>query len=72
MSRKRAAAPEPTVPWPMDADTFRDLRLGMNVSQTALADRLGVGKTTIQNWERGDRRIPKTAAILMVQWAGGN
>lgn len=37
---------------------LRDLRTGLNLSQSGLARLLGVNAMTISRWERGERGIP--------------
>ena len=39
-------------------DTLREIRLKVGLSQTALAEALGVHFRTVQNWEKGTSPIP--------------
>jgi len=50
---------------------LKALRRQANLTQQALADRLGVGQQTVREWERGDKRpllerIPRLAEVLGV------
>jgi DNA-binding transcriptional regulator YiaG len=52
----------------MTADTFRTLRRSLHLTQAQLAQRLGVSRATVQNWEAGIHRIPPPAAQLVETW----
>jgi putative transcriptional regulator len=40
------------------------------LTQTALGELVGVSKTTVYQWERGERRPSKTAKILLTKIEG--
>jgi DNA-binding transcriptional regulator YiaG len=42
-----------------------DFRIKNNLTQTGLGEIVGVSKTTVYQWERGERRPSKTAKILL-------
>lgn len=46
-------------------DTLREARLKLKLSQTALADELGVHFRTVQNWEKGTTSIPSTVHLAL-------
>ncbi len=48
-------------------DEFRFLRKEMNLSQSALADLLGVGESTIRSWERGRANKSSEPASRMLR-----
>lgn len=43
-------------------DTFKEARIAAKLSQSALAEQLGVHWRTVQNWENGKTHIP--ASVL--------
>ncbi|MDP8305866.1 MAG: helix-turn-helix domain-containing protein [Candidatus Chlorobium antarcticum] len=47
------------------ADDIRRIRLANNMSQAAFAAMLGIGKTTIQQWEQGQKRPGGAAKRLL-------
>lgn len=49
----------------MTPETFRALRVLAGLSQAGLADRWGVHRQTISQWERGVRPIPPAIARLI-------
>jgi len=56
----------------MDAEQFRQAREVLGMTQTELAYRVGVkpGKhmdRTVRRWERGERKVPGSVAILIEQ-----
>ena len=55
----------------MDAIDVRQLRHALGLSQTALADELGVSTATIQNYEKG-RPIPKTMLNRLCNLGGSS
>jgi DNA-binding transcriptional regulator YiaG len=54
-----------TLRWPMhipwDAHKFARRRVLLKLTQTELADTLGVHRNTVANWENGRNNIPETA-----------
>jgi DNA-binding transcriptional regulator YiaG len=59
----------------MTAEEFATERSRLGLSQTELAERLGVHVRTIGKWERGERGIPEPVARLLatirpVKWGG--
>ena len=56
----------------MDAEQFRQAREVLGMTQTELAHKVGVkpGKhmdRTVRRWERGERKVPGSVAILIEQ-----
>lgn len=49
----------------MTPDDFRRARKALGLTQIALAQRMGAGRRTIQNWESGERKIPEIAVKLL-------
>jgi DNA-binding transcriptional regulator YiaG len=49
----------------MTADEFAAKRSHLGLSQSELAERLGVHVRTIGKWERGERGIPEPVARLL-------
>jgi putative transcriptional regulator len=47
-------------------EAIRELRLRNRVSQPVFAAFLGVGKTAVQQWERGDKR-PSGPALRLIE-----
>jgi hypothetical protein len=52
----------------MDADQFGAWRRRMKLTQQQLADKFGVTRTTIQNWESGTTGIPSTLDAACEVW----
>ena len=46
-------------------DTLRETRLKVGLSQTALAEALGVHFRTVQNWEKGATSIPTSVSLAL-------
>lgn len=46
-------------------DTLRETRLKVGLSQTALAEALGVHFRTVQNWEKGVTSIPTSVSLAL-------
>ena len=46
-------------------DTLRETRLKVGLSQTALAEALGVHFRTVQNWEKGATPIPTSVSLAL-------
>ena len=46
-------------------DTLREIRLKAGLSQTALAEALGVHFRTVQNWEKGATSIPMSVSLAL-------
>ena len=46
-------------------DTLRETRLKVGLSQTALAEGLGVHFRTVQNWEKGVTSIPTSVSLAL-------
>jgi DNA-binding transcriptional regulator YiaG len=44
---------------------FKALRDAWGLSQTAMADRLGVSRRAIQTWEAGERAVPAVVVKLI-------
>lgn len=55
----------------MTGPEFRELRKKMNLSQIDLAKRLDVNKSTVGEWERGDRvnGVPTVAGLALERLA---
>ena len=56
----------------MDAEQFRQAREVLGMTQTELAHKVGVkpGKhmdRTVRRWERGERKVPGSVALLIEQ-----
>jgi DNA-binding transcriptional regulator YiaG len=49
----------------MTADAFAAERSRLGLSQSQLAERLGVHVRTIGKWERGERGVPEPVARLL-------
>lgn len=49
-------------------EKLKDLRDYQGISQRELARRIGVGKTTISEIERGDR-LPNVLTAIRIAWA---
>jgi len=49
----------------LDKDEIRFIRKELEWSQIKLAEYLGVGETTVRNWERGDSEINPSAERLL-------
>lgn len=47
------------------ADDLRAIRVGLGMTQTALAEALGVGHRTVVGWERGEVQIPRLAELAL-------
>lgn len=47
----------------MLGDRIKELRLAQNLTQVQLADKLGVSKQTVSNWENGN--IPPSIDMLL-------
>jgi Helix-turn-helix len=52
----------------MDAEGFRSWREGIGVTQQQIADKLGVSRTTIQNWEGAATPIPQAVEMSCKIW----
>ena len=46
-------------------DTLKETRLKAGLSQTALAEALGVHFRTVQNWEKGATPIPTSVSLAL-------
>ena len=46
-------------------DILRETRLKVGLSQTALAEALGVHFRTVQNWEKGATSIPTSVSLAL-------
>jgi transcriptional regulator with XRE-family HTH domain len=44
---------------------FKEIRKSLNMKQSELSKSIGVGIRAIQYWEKGERKIPQTAAFFM-------
>lgn len=55
----------PERPKAMTAEELRKLLTEKNVSQTALADAIGVNRRTVVRWLAGDTPISKRNALLI-------
>lgn len=53
----------------MMRERFRQLRRAMGLSQTVLAEQLGVHMMTVSKWERGVVGIPEPVARLLARLA---
>ena len=53
-------------------DTLRETRLKVGLSQTALAEALGVHFRTVQNWEKGATSIPTSVSLALDKLFGEN
>jgi DNA-binding transcriptional regulator YiaG len=51
----------------MDKVTFREIRQQLGLSQSELANTLGIHPVTVSHWERGARPITKMADLAL--WA---
>jgi DNA-binding transcriptional regulator YiaG len=49
----------------MTADELRTARWRMQLTQRALAERLGVSRRILQHWETGQRPVPPFIALAM-------
>jgi len=49
----------------LSKEEIRFLRIELEMAQTTLAALLGVGETTVRNWESGRVKMPKTAERLL-------
>lgn len=47
------------------AEDIRRIRMKNHVSQTVFAAMLGIGKTTVQQWERGEKKPSGAAQRLL-------
>lgn len=47
----------------MNANEFKEFRKSNNLTQINLAEILDLTKTTIQNYESGESKIPKTVEL---------
>jgi putative transcriptional regulator len=52
----------------VSADGVKSIRHKLKLSQSQLANALGISKATLQNWEQG-RRKPKGAAAVLLRVA---
>lgn len=60
------AAMQSTATWcPVKPAELKRIREGLELTQAALADELGVHRVTIAKWEAGDRGIPEPVARLV-------
>ena len=48
----------------MNGKNLKEKRKTMNLTQTELANRLGVSMRTVQNWESGINSIPKSVELF--------
>jgi transcriptional regulator with XRE-family HTH domain len=48
----------------MTPDQLREWRAALGLTQAAAGARLGVTGRAVRRWEAGDRKIPRTVAIL--------
>lgn len=55
-----------------DKDTLKEIRLKAGLSQTALAESLGVHFRTVQNWEKGATPIPVSVIPAFDKLLGGS
>jgi DNA-binding transcriptional regulator YiaG len=68
-SKKSARAPKPARSasagrsWTPAA--IRELRRSLRYTQAAFAEKLGVARRTLQDWEHDKNPIPKTICILL-------
>ncbi len=46
-------------------DTLREYRTKAKLSQTALADAIGVHSRTVQNWEKGTSPVPVSVSVAL-------
>lgn len=53
-------------PYTMPADEFRALRARLELSQSALADRLGIERRQVQRYEAGDATVPSVVAFALL------
>lgn len=53
-------------------DTLKEARLKAKLSQSALADELGVHFRTVQNWEKGTTSIPTSVQLALDKLMGTN
>lgn len=53
-------------------DTLKEARLKAKLSQSALADELGVHFRTVQNWEKGTTTIPTSVQLALDKLMGTN
>ena len=49
----------------MDAEEFASMRWELRMSQTELARQLRVHLSTVNKWEKGNRRIPYPVVLAM-------
>ena len=49
----------------MNPDEFRATRKSIGLTQTELADRMGVTLRAVQHWEAGTKAISKAMSILL-------
>jgi DNA-binding transcriptional regulator YiaG len=53
----------------MTPATVRRIRRGLGLTQTELAERVGVQRNTVTRWEMGALAVPPTARILLAMLA---
>lgn len=53
-------------------DVLKEARLKTKLSQTALAEKLGIHFRTVQNWEKGTTSIPATVQPALDKLLGTN
>ena len=53
-------------------DTLKTARQKAKLSQTSLADELGVHFRTVQNWEKGTTPIPTSVQLALDKLLGNN
>lgn len=56
----------------IDNEFVKKLRSNLSLSQSELANRLGVSARTIQNWEGGKRNIPELAKEALRKLSNGD
>ena len=54
----------------MTGDELKSIRLGLHMTQVALAARLGVHSVTLCRWECGHVEIPRAIALAVHQIEG--
>lgn len=52
------------------ADAIRAARIGLGLSQSAVAERVGVTTQTMCNWERGKHRMPVATMLELLDYYG--
>lgn len=55
----------------MKTETLLDFRRRLGLSQTKFAERLGIGRRTLGQYERGESEIPETVALACAALAFG-